>query len=399
MALGEEGLGVGVEIVPGRAEMVVDRVEIDHQPEPVGGVDQALEIVRAAVGAVGGVGLHAVVAPVARALEVGERQQLDGGDAERLEVGQPRLQAGIGALRRRGADMALVDHRLLERPPGPGLVGPFEGARVDDLAEARDVLRLEARGGVGGDEVAVDAEAVAGAGLHPGQGGATPAAAGFGQGMVDAVDDEVDALGGGRPEGEADAALDHLGPEFHAVGAPHRATVLVIGRAHRGASAAGSTSGGRRPRARSGSRSAAMAGWACGNGDAGDLRARSPSPGTREPRSGHPPGTASRARAPSTAHPTGPAATPKETSKETSRSFDGALGRGRCLWDVGSRQAGTREGRDLPEGAADARAGPARAPTRSSRPGPLPAPAPVLRPGAVSTRTVRPGSGTAAPAG
>ena len=106
--------------------------------------------------------------------------------------------------------MALVDHRLLEGPPGPARVGPLEAPRVDHLAEARDVVRLEARGGIGGDEVAVDAETVAGAGLHPGQGGAAPAAAGFGQGVVGAVDDEVDALGGGRPESEADAALDDI---------------------------------------------------------------------------------------------------------------------------------------------------------------------------------------------
>ena len=33
VALGEERLGVGVEVVPGRAEMVVDDVEEDHQPE------------------------------------------------------------------------------------------------------------------------------------------------------------------------------------------------------------------------------------------------------------------------------------------------------------------------------------------------------------------------------
>ena len=38
-------LGVGVEVVPGRAEVVVDDVEEHHQPEPVGAVDEALEVV------------------------------------------------------------------------------------------------------------------------------------------------------------------------------------------------------------------------------------------------------------------------------------------------------------------------------------------------------------------
>ena len=42
MPLGEEGLGVGVQVVPGRAEMVVDHVEEDHQAERMGAVDERL---------------------------------------------------------------------------------------------------------------------------------------------------------------------------------------------------------------------------------------------------------------------------------------------------------------------------------------------------------------------
>ena len=50
VTLGEERLGVGVEVVPGRAEVVVDHVEEHHQAERVRPVDEALQVVGPAVG-------------------------------------------------------------------------------------------------------------------------------------------------------------------------------------------------------------------------------------------------------------------------------------------------------------------------------------------------------------
>ena len=70
MPIGEEGLGVGVQVIPGRAEMVVDHVEEDHHAERMGAVDERLEIVGRAVGGVGREGQHAVIAPVAAAGKV-----------------------------------------------------------------------------------------------------------------------------------------------------------------------------------------------------------------------------------------------------------------------------------------------------------------------------------------
>ena len=78
----EEALGILVQVVPHRAEVIVHHVEEHHEPAPVRLVDQALQIVGAAVGGVRGERHHAVVAPVARAGEVGERHQLDRGDPE-----------------------------------------------------------------------------------------------------------------------------------------------------------------------------------------------------------------------------------------------------------------------------------------------------------------------------
>ena len=72
---------IGVEVVPGRPEMVVDDVDEHHQAERMGPVDEALEVVRRAVGRVGREGQDAVIAPVAAARELGERHELDRRDA------------------------------------------------------------------------------------------------------------------------------------------------------------------------------------------------------------------------------------------------------------------------------------------------------------------------------
>ena len=62
--------------------MVVDDVEDDGEPARVGGVDEAAQAVGAAVRLLRREPVDAVVAPVARAGEAGDRQDLDGGDAE-----------------------------------------------------------------------------------------------------------------------------------------------------------------------------------------------------------------------------------------------------------------------------------------------------------------------------
>src|SRR3954465_13064098 len=67
--------------------------------------------------------------------------------------------AGVGALWREGADVQLVDHRLAPRPARPAFL-PAECARIDDFARPVDVLRLEARSGIGNEVLAVDAIAV-----------------------------------------------------------------------------------------------------------------------------------------------------------------------------------------------------------------------------------------------
>ena len=74
----------------GGADVVVDDVEQDREALGVGGVDEPLEALRAAVGRVRGRQVDAVVAPAVRARELGDRHQLDRGDAELAQAAQVR---------------------------------------------------------------------------------------------------------------------------------------------------------------------------------------------------------------------------------------------------------------------------------------------------------------------
>ena len=130
---------VGVQVVAVGAEVVVDDVEQHHQAAGACAAStKRLEVVGRAVGGVGRERQHAVVAPAALPGKVGQRHQLDRGDAERGQVGQAldRAAAKVPSGVKR-ADMQLVDHRLVPRPAAPAVVAPVEGARVDDLARRR----------------------------------------------------------------------------------------------------------------------------------------------------------------------------------------------------------------------------------------------------------------------
>ena len=114
------------QVVPGWAQVVVDDVQHDGQVALVAGIHEALQADRPAVLLLGRVPGHAVVAPVARAVEPVDGQDLDGVDAqlgERIQV----LDRGLeGALRGEGADVHLVEHGVLEIGPAPVVVGPLE---------------------------------------------------------------------------------------------------------------------------------------------------------------------------------------------------------------------------------------------------------------------------------
>ena len=70
--------------------MVVDDVEDDRDAVRVRAVDKAAEIVRAAVEAGRREQIDPVIAPAEAAGKIGDRHQLDAGDAERGQLGQLR---------------------------------------------------------------------------------------------------------------------------------------------------------------------------------------------------------------------------------------------------------------------------------------------------------------------
>ena len=110
------------QVVPLRAEVVVDDVEADREAERVGAVDEALQRGGPAVGLVHGVGRDAVVAPVPLARERLHRHELDAGDAQLHEVREP-LRGGVERARRgEGPDVQLVEDEVLPRDAGPAAV-------------------------------------------------------------------------------------------------------------------------------------------------------------------------------------------------------------------------------------------------------------------------------------
>ena len=125
----------------------------------MGGVDEARERLGAAVGRLRRAQVDAVVAPAARARELGDRHQLDGGDAELGERRQVRDRAVERALGGERADVQLVEHLRAERGGVERLVGPRERGRVDHARRPAQAVGLPARRRVG-QRVAVEHELV-----------------------------------------------------------------------------------------------------------------------------------------------------------------------------------------------------------------------------------------------
>ncbi len=144
----EEVRRIEMEVIPFGSEMVVDHVEQDHEAARVRGVDQALQAFRPAIGDMGRVEQHAIIAPTAIACELGHWQELDDGDADIDETVEVAGDAVEGAFGREGARVQLVDDGLFPRPSCPVRDLPFIASRVDEPAHTVHVALLRARRGV-----------------------------------------------------------------------------------------------------------------------------------------------------------------------------------------------------------------------------------------------------------
>ena len=106
------------------------------------------------------VGQHAVIAPTALTGKRSDRQQFDGSDALRDQLGEMSSSRCVRAFRREGANMQLIDDSLFPGPPLPAVVLPLEVRGIDNDAGALDALRVAARGGIRDYYFIVDAVAV-----------------------------------------------------------------------------------------------------------------------------------------------------------------------------------------------------------------------------------------------
>ena len=192
------------QVVAARAEVVVDDVLDDPESQRVGGVDETVVGVGTAVGVVHGEPTDTVVAPVPLTVDGVDGEQLDELHAELDEVVELRGRRIERALGRVGADVHLVDHTAAGGTARPGLVGPGEALRVDDLGRTVHPVRLVPAAGVGSDVlVVVDAEAVACADDRGDLVGAPPVVVTTGQRVLDVVDDQAHALRVRCPDGVA----------------------------------------------------------------------------------------------------------------------------------------------------------------------------------------------------
>src|SRR5690606_3706010 len=117
----EKGRGIAIEEIAVGAEMVVHDIEIDADTERVRAVDQLLEFVGCAIAGVRCEWQHTVVSPIALARKIGDRHQLDGGDAQLGKFRQLAPDAGEAATT---ADMQLVDHHFVPWPTAPFAAAP-----------------------------------------------------------------------------------------------------------------------------------------------------------------------------------------------------------------------------------------------------------------------------------
>jgi hypothetical protein len=212
--------------------VVVDHVEQNRDAGLVGLAHQSLQPGDASIGARGAERQARVIAPRHVALKSGHGKQLDRGDPERAQVGQPvdNVVEGphrLSALRSKAADVQLVDDELAELGGVPCLRAPVERLRlVDDGGHG-----VTAGSAVHGSS---------GAGINPGQ---LPARRGqevpvgdAGAGLSDVGRPDPVRLGRQRLDGRVSLAEANLDLYRGGVGSPDakRRPSVVRDRSHAG---------------------------------------------------------------------------------------------------------------------------------------------------------------------
>ena len=123
--------------------------------------------------------------------------------------------------------MGFENDGLVPRPSAPAGGAPRKGAVVDDFAGAEDILRLKGGSGVGDVDLVINAKFVAGAGRGLRHLRDVPAAI-LACHRDRAVEHEVDAPGGRRPQPERHAVVGDLGPKLPLPHAGFRESIWIV---------------------------------------------------------------------------------------------------------------------------------------------------------------------------
>ena len=129
--------------------MIVDDIEDYPESEAMRGVDQRPEIVRAAIEPRGRKQIDAVVSPTKLTGKVGDRHDLEDGDAKFGKMGQLRDRRPKGTLLGERTDVEFIKYISFGRHTGPSRIGPDECVGVDDFRGAHWPFRLKPRGRIG----------------------------------------------------------------------------------------------------------------------------------------------------------------------------------------------------------------------------------------------------------
>src|SRR5207253_4173215 len=122
---------IACEIIPVRPEVVVDDVEKNHQPMHVRRINESLELIGRAIRMIGSKRQHTVVPPVSSAWKIAHRHQLNGRDAELLQLWKLALYAGEPAHR---TGVSFIEYGLGPRSAAPPRMAPSIRGRIDDQA-------------------------------------------------------------------------------------------------------------------------------------------------------------------------------------------------------------------------------------------------------------------------
>ena len=192
------------------AEVVVHDVEHDGEVGAMAGIHESPQTVGTAVAVLCRERGDAVVAPVSGAGKLGDRHELDRGDAQVAQRRQLVHDAVEGAGGGERPDVQLVEHEVGHGRGPEAVVGPVE-AVVDDRRRPVDAVGLPARGGVGPQPV-VEPVPVAGPGGRVVDGDAVVAAVVAHhrhrlRGFADGFERERDAVVERRPDLERRPAV------------------------------------------------------------------------------------------------------------------------------------------------------------------------------------------------